>query len=179
MRRQKLYLEEKPTRRNFPVDSRVRAIINHRMADRSERDKRSACMYQMMQRFCFHAYDVSDKQTKMDIDYFSNAKLPALSQEHIVREQTAHRCNDRTLYEQLRIADTLGVGFPTLMGTDLIKRLLRWDPTNRVAADKALTHAYFTNPNGDKPFVCSLCGKEMVFMSDYRRHMAAKECNHS
>eukprot|EP01134_Creolimax_fragrantissima_P006142 CFRG6142T1 len=161
----------------FQVDPRVRAILNHRMADRPPRERLAACMYQQMQSFCLHEYDEPDLGTREADSSYHLPPPHALGR--ATREKMVRRCTRNTFSEQLRRADTMGIGFPSVMGTDLIKRLLRWNPIKRITAAQALTHAYFTNPLGDFPFKCSRCGKEMVFMSDYRVHVASKDCEHN
>lgn len=42
--------------------------------------------------------------------------------------------------------DALDLGFPDPWGLDLLWRLLRWDPMERISVSDALEHAYFAGP---------------------------------
>jgi serine/threonine protein kinase len=54
--------------------------------------------------------------------------------------------NDETFAAVLKKHDPLGRA-PDKWLTKLIRRLLQWDPAQRITAEKALSHAYFTGPH--------------------------------
>jgi serine/threonine protein phosphatase PrpC/serine/threonine protein kinase len=63
--------------------------------------------------------------------------------------------------------DILGIGFHDLWGLDLLYRLLRWDPDQRMRIDDALRHAYFVGP-----YVSAVDGSEHATEDDMKTHEA-------
>lgn len=56
------------------------------------------------------------------------------------------RCTLAELGKAVHTRDALDLGFPDQWGLDLLWRLLRWDPTERISVSEALEHAYFAGP---------------------------------
>ncbi|CAN0467316.1 unnamed protein product, partial [Discosporangium mesarthrocarpum] len=56
------------------------------------------------------------------------------------------RCTLADLGKALHTRDALDIGFPDEWGLDLLGNLLRWDPIERISAEEALEHAYFSGP---------------------------------
>ncbi|OLQ09826.1 Protein phosphatase 2C-like 1 [Symbiodinium microadriaticum] len=52
-------------------------------------------------------------------------------------------CSDVEFAERLRRQDAAGVGLPSSAGRDLLRRLLRWSPNERLSAKEALKHPWF------------------------------------
>lgn len=56
------------------------------------------------------------------------------------------RCTLAELGKAVHTRDALDLGFPDQWGVDLLWRLLRWDPMERISVSDALEHAYFAGP---------------------------------
>ncbi|CAE8631033.1 unnamed protein product [Polarella glacialis] len=52
-------------------------------------------------------------------------------------------CSDEDFAEKLRQRDEAGIGLPSAEGRDLLRRLLRWEPQDRISAQEALAHPWF------------------------------------
>ncbi|CAJ1387519.1 unnamed protein product [Effrenium voratum] len=52
-------------------------------------------------------------------------------------------CSDAEFAERLRQQDAAGVGLASAAGRDLLRRLLRWNPEERIPAQDALKHPWF------------------------------------
>eukprot|EP00913_Durusdinium_trenchii_P031012 g29045.t1 len=53
------------------------------------------------------------------------------------------QCSDAEFAERLQVQDAAGVGLPNAAGRDLLRRLLSWDPNERIQAQDALKHPWF------------------------------------
>lgn len=53
------------------------------------------------------------------------------------------KCSGAEFAERLRQQDAAGVGLPNAAGRDLLRRLLQWDPNERIQAQDALKHPWF------------------------------------
>jgi serine/threonine protein kinase len=53
-------------------------------------------------------------------------------------------CGLQALRTAILRRDPLGIGFDDYWGLDLISRLLRWNPKERIDLRQAFKHAYFT-----------------------------------
>ena len=57
---------------------------------------------------------------------------------------TSHTCTLDTLELAILKRDPMGLGFPDPLGLDLLQRLLRYEPSERIPLSEALDHTYFT-----------------------------------
>ena len=51
-------------------------------------------------------------------------------------------CGDAEMASSLQQRDPHGVGLPSASGRDLLRRLLAWEPTERIMASEALEHPF-------------------------------------
>jgi serine/threonine protein kinase len=52
-----------------------------------------------------------------------------------------------TFAEMLRSRDPIGIGAPDMQALDLLRKMLHWDPDQRISVADALQHPYFVNSN--------------------------------
>jgi len=86
--------------------------------------------------------------------------------------ESAATCGDVRFHRLLRASDPLGIGAGDVWLVKLIRRLLRWDPAERMSAHQALTHAYFVGP-----YTCKRCGEKFethVQLNDHIRDSHAQ-----
>ena len=74
-------------------------------------------------------------------------------------------CTVQDLRRALQQRDPLDKGFHDVWGLDLLWRLLRWDPTQRISAREALEHAYFKGP-----YVSSIDGSQHATPSELKAY---------
>ena len=63
---------------------------------------------------------------------------------HHSPHSTSHTCTLDTLELAILKRDPMGLGFPDPLGLDLLQRLLRYEPSERIPLSEALDHTYFT-----------------------------------
>lgn len=78
--------------------------------------------------------------------YSGTAALDGASSPLGDRAVVDERCTLAELGKAVHTRDALDVGFPDQWGLDLLWRLLRWDPMERISVSEALEHAYFSGP---------------------------------
>lgn len=111
----------------FSVDQRTAALISHRMRHHSGEDIDRALWLASMAEFCI--YSNSD---------FGESTSPALMPLSQMRP-----CGLSDLARAIHRRDPLGIGYADEAGLDLLSRLLKWSPAERISLDEALQHAYF------------------------------------
>ena len=65
------------------------------------------------------------------------------------KRDSAHTmsCGDAEVEATLQQRDPQGVGLPSAVGRELLRRLLAWSPHDRITAHEALLHPYFGGKN--------------------------------
>jgi len=74
-------------------------------------------------------------------------------------------CTVQDLRRALQQRDPLDKGFHDVWGLDLLWRLLRWNPSERISAREALNHAYFKGP-----YVSSIDGSHHATRSELKEY---------
>lgn len=70
----------------------------------------------------------------------------------------AWQCSEESFLKQLRARDPLGGEAEIdIWGVRLLRRLLHWNPEERVSADEAMQHAFFRKGAPGKPVLLTLC----------------------
>lgn len=62
------------------------------------------------------------------------------------------------------------------LAVDLLERLLRFDPAERLSCEDALRHAYFTNPNASTNSLGSPAQQQMAYAEQQRQVSSAVVC---
>ena len=75
------------------------------------------------------------------------------------------KCGLTGLSKAILRRDPLGIGFDEYWGLDLLSRLLRWNPADRISMLSAFKHAYFTGP-----YVSDIDGSEHGTEEDLTNH---------
>ncbi|CAB9510867.1 linked kinase-associated serine/threonine phosphatase 2C [Seminavis robusta] len=127
----------------FSVDQRTTALLTNKMQKRgaSEKEIRRALYLAALSQFCI--YVPSSTGSKSQRLSWPLRKGDPLYKIAMVKES----CTLRDFHQALRARDPLGLGFD--QSTDnllqLIWGLLAWDPMDRITAEQALEHPYFTS----------------------------------
>jgi serine/threonine protein kinase len=127
----------------FTVDQRTSALLTHKMerAGASEDEISHALYLAALSQFCIYvpSYNVSRPQS------WPLGNGDPLHDTAMAKDS----CTLQDFHRALRARDPLGIGFDS--STDLLLhlvwQLLAWDPNERMTAEEALQHPYFTNPN--------------------------------
>lgn len=95
-----------------------------------------------------HATPVSCARTMIRCIYSGSAILDGEKETSPLagRAVVDERCTLAELGKAVHTRDALDLGFPDQWGLDLLWRLLRWDPMERISVSEALEHAYFVGP---------------------------------
>jgi serine/threonine protein kinase len=127
----------------FTVDQRTSALLTHKMkkAGASDDEVSRALYLAALSQFCIYvpSYNVSHPQ-----------RWPLGSGDPLHETAMAKdSCTLHDFHRALRARDPLGIGFDasTDLLLHLVWQLLAWDPNDRVTAEEALQHPYFTSPN--------------------------------
>jgi serine/threonine protein kinase len=127
----------------FTVDQRTSALLTHKMgrAGASDDEITHALYLAALSQFCIYvpSYNASKPQS-----------WPLRDGDPLHRIAMAKdSCTLQDFHRALRARDPLGIGFDS--STDLLLhlvwQLLAWDPNERMTAQEALQHPYFTSPD--------------------------------
>eukprot|EP01137_Pigoraptor_chileana_P018793 Opistho-2@78874 len=143
----------------FTIDDRARARIDLQMQDKSEEVKEAAYRFKAMQQYCLYP---PNSEATLDEESLSDMLGTSVMKP---------KCTKETFFECLRRHDPLGIGLEDRMGVDLLKRLLAFDPRDRIMAREGLTHAYFTRDDGEA-YKCTVCGREFPLGTQFAKHVA-------
>lgn len=70
-----------------------------------------------------------------------------ISKKYLSPTDQTSSCGILELERALQRRDPLGIGYHNKLGLDLLSRLLKWDPSERISVREALSHAYFAGKN--------------------------------
>jgi serine/threonine protein kinase len=128
----------------FTVDQRTNALLTHKMerAGASEDDISHALYLAALSQFCIYV-PTNNNSTQASSWPLRNGD--PLHETAMAKDS----CTLRDFHKALRARDPLGIGFDS--STDLLLhlvwQLLAWDPNERMTAEEALQHPYFTSPD--------------------------------
>jgi len=122
----------------FQIDDRAKAIIQHRLRGSPQRVLEAAYLLRALTEHCVYP---PQSVTKEDM----NPALARLLDEN---------CSGQSFGEMVRQRDPFGIGMNDPWGVLLLRRLLKWNPQERVSAAEALKHAYLRE-DGSTGFRCS------------------------
>lgn len=108
--------------------------------------------------FCIFREDVTPLPSSVAVARSAKQSLrhdfreldPVISSRFLSRE-----CGLAQLSKAILRRDVLGLGYDDYWGLDLLRRLLQWNPADRISLRSAVKHAYFTHP-----YVSELDGSE-------------------
>ncbi|KAG7346445.1 serine/threonine protein kinase [Nitzschia inconspicua] len=128
----------------FTVDQRTNALLTHKMerAGASEDDITHALYLAALSQFCI--YNPSHHNSSHPQAWPLRSGDP-LHDTAMAKES----CTLQDFHKALRARDPLGIGFDSSADLllHLIWQLLTWDPIERMTAQEALQHPYFTSPD--------------------------------
>jgi hypothetical protein len=146
----------------FSVDQRTSALISHRMRRSSPQAIELAMKLAAMSEFCISSgepggggggYKGALNSVYMHEKYLSPTASVLTCGEFslgAVRLTLDHACvlcvvcvGIEQLQKALHRRDPLGRGYSHPQGLDLLARLLKWNPSERITLGEALLHAYF------------------------------------
>ena len=146
----------------FRIDARVKARIEARVEEAAHAERRAQQRARQAA-----GLDASDEDaSSVDSDAAWHQTLARRKEKAVLfralveyciapdpaTDESASRsvesCSDASFQRLLQRSDPLGIGAPSLLSIDLIRRLLQWHPAARGTAAEALAHPYFTQ---DRP----------------------------
>ena len=136
----------------FSVDPRTAALIKHRLrnADLDRLDE--TLTLAALTDFCIYEPPYPSEHLRPSIKIKRRSLYPSST------------CSVHHLAKAIQRRDPLGIGYSS-DGIDLLHRMLKWKPNDRITLRDALSHAYFVGP-----YVSSLDGSEHMTAEDLRNH---------
>ena len=135
----------------FSLDQRTSALINQRIRN-NDKSKSDALLLAALADYCITENinintDVALYEKDIDEKKKRKKRYPLFKNvDGFYTISDTPRCG----IDELRLAilkrDPLAIGFNDIYGLDLIRRLLAFNPADRITLDMALKHAYFTGP---------------------------------
>jgi len=145
------------TSKVFQVDARTRAVISHRVQSSSSAGTEQACLLRAL--IELRIYPPEDSSLACND---SPSLDPALERASACLKRGSNRGQDvekeaaeDAVERIVRERDELGMGMPSRWAVKLLRRLLKWNPEDRISAERALMHAYFKGDDEETGFLCS------------------------
>lgn len=164
----------------FSTDQRTSAMINHRLRKYDDGAKERALLLASFADYCIYSKteDVlvkneRDLRTFNDISGDSDrviskktiSPLSIMSQDlHPMVKLQERICGTDDLRKAILRRDPLGIGFNDKCGLDLLFRMLKWLPSERITLKDALNHGYFVGP-----YVSVITGKRVEFCTKFEK----------
>ena len=151
----------------FSVDPRTAALIKHRLRHADLDTLDDTLTLAALADFCIYVPDNSEPSAE---EFSSPDSAPPPSSQR-KRNHNRHRflssstaCDVHHLAKAIQRRDPLGIGYHA-HGIDLLHRLLKWRPTDRITLQQAMLHAYFVGP-----YVSTVDGSEHMTAEDMKKH---------
>lgn len=124
----------------FSVDQRTTALLCHRMQKEGVTDNyeiRRVLYFAALSQFCIYVPTTDENWPLREGDPLHRASIVKTT------------CTLQDFHFALQARDPLGIGFDSSWDPllKLIWKLLAWDPKERITAEDALQHFYFTSPS--------------------------------
>jgi uncharacterized C2H2 Zn-finger protein len=145
----------------FSVDPRTAALIKHRLRNSDLDTLDQTLTLAALADFCI--YVPPNSQTTHDTSEANDPSTKRRKNRHrYLSSNTA--CNVHHLAKAIQRRDPLGTGYHSY-GIDLLHRMLKWEPSERITLQEALTHAYFVGP-----YVSPVDGTEHMTAADLQKY---------
>ena len=133
------------TSKVWGVSDRARSIIEALLPQEDAAVKEMAFTLRSMADLCVFVPELGDELPTADgaAGSAEQRKARRAAKRAGAKGQTADAaCGDAEMASSLQQRDPHGVGLPSASGRDLLRRLLAWEPTERIMASEALEHPF-------------------------------------
>ncbi|GAV87925.1 Pkinase domain-containing protein/PP2C domain-containing protein [Cephalotus follicularis] len=116
----------------FQISDRTRALLDHHLEGWNDGSKELAYKLRSFMELCILIPGSSSKHHRT---INQDGALPAI-----------WKCSEEFFSHQIKSGDPLKLGFPNVWALRLVRKLLLWEPEDRLSVDDALHHPYFQPP---------------------------------
>jgi hypothetical protein len=150
----------------FSVDPRTAALIKHRLRNADLDTLDETLTLAALADFCIYVPPDAGTTTEGADSMATPPSRKKHGRHRLLSPSSAGACSVHQLAKAIQRRDPLGTGYHAY-GIDLLHRLLKWTPSERITLHGALTHAYFVGP-----YVSGLDGSEHMTAADLEKHHA-------